>query len=47
MGDLFSEDDALAYNNILYRCLDLHLDREAGRFSQLKSRWRDLFGIKL
>jgi hypothetical protein len=47
MGDLLGEDDALASKNILYRCLDLPLDREAARFSQLKSRWRDVLGIEL
>jgi hypothetical protein len=47
MGDLLGEDDALASKNILYRCLDLLLDRKAALFSHLKSRWQDLFGIKL
>jgi chromosome segregation protein len=37
----------LASKNILYRCLDLLLDRKAALFSHLKSRWQDLFGIKL
>jgi hypothetical protein len=44
MGDLLSEDDALASTNILYRCLILLLDRKAALFSHLKSRWQDLFG---
>ncbi len=47
MGDLLGEDDALASKNILYRCLDLLLDRKAALFSHLKSRWQDLFGIKI
>jgi hypothetical protein len=47
MGDLLGEDDALESKNILYRCLDLLLDRKAVLFSHLKSRWQDLFGIKL
>ena len=42
-----AKDDALASKNILYRCLDLLLDRKAALFSHLKSRWQDLFGIKL
>jgi hypothetical protein len=42
MGDLLGEDDALASKNILYRCLDLLLDRKAALFSHLKSRWQDL-----
>jgi hypothetical protein len=45
MGDLLGEDDALASKNILYRCLDLLLDRKVALFSHLKSRWQDLFGI--
>jgi hypothetical protein len=32
MGDLLGEDDALASKNILYRCLDLLLDRKAALF---------------
>jgi hypothetical protein len=50
MGDLLGEDDALASENILYRRLDLLLDRKAALFNRLKSRWQDLsgiFGIKL
>jgi hypothetical protein len=47
MGDLLGEDDALASKNILYRCYDLLLDRKAVLFNHLKSRWQDLFGIKL
>jgi hypothetical protein len=46
MGDLLGEDDALASDSILYRCFDLLLDRKAALFSHLKSRWRDLFGMK-
>jgi hypothetical protein len=46
MGDLFGEDDALASKNILYRRLDLLLDRKAALFSPQKP-WQDLFGIKL
>jgi hypothetical protein len=42
MGDLLGEDDALESKNILYRCLDLLLDRKAALFSHLKSRWQDL-----
>jgi hypothetical protein len=47
MGDLLGEDDAVASKNIVYRCLDLLLDRKAALFSHLKRRWQDLFGIKL
>ena len=48
MGNLLGEYDTLASENILYRCLDLLLDRKAALFSNLKSRrWQDLFGIKL
>jgi hypothetical protein len=47
MGDLLGEDAALAYKHILYRCLDFLVDRKAALFSHLKSRWHDLFGIKL
>ena len=50
MGDLPGEDDAMAPKNILYRCLDLLLDRKAALFNRLESRWQDLsgiFGIKL
>ena len=43
MGDLLSEDDALASKNILYRGLDFLLDRKAALFRHLKSRWQDLF----
>ena len=32
MGDLLGEDDALASENILYRRLDLLLDRKAALF---------------
>ena len=42
MGDLLSEDDVLAPQNILYRCFDFLLDRKASLFSHLKSRWQDL-----
>ena len=40
MGDLLGEDDALASKNILYRCLDLLLDRKAALFSHLKRIFR-------
>ena len=35
MGDLLDEDDALEASNILYRCLDLLLDRKSALFSHL------------
>jgi hypothetical protein len=38
MGDLLGEDDVSGTKNILYRCLDLLLDRKAALFSHLKSR---------
>jgi len=47
MGDIFGEDDALKTQNILHRCLEVRLDGKAALFSYLKSRWQDLFGIKL
>jgi hypothetical protein len=47
MGDLLGEDDALVSIHILHRCLEIRLDRKAALFSHLKSRWQDLFGIKL
>jgi hypothetical protein len=36
MGDLLGEDDALDTNNILYRCMDILIDRKASIFSHLK-----------
>ena len=41
-GQIFGtfEDDALAFIHILFRCVDLLLDRKATLFSHLKNRWR-------
>ena len=40
MGDLLGEDDALAFKNILYCCLDILIDRQAALFSHLKRIFR-------
>jgi hypothetical protein len=47
VGDLLGEDAAWESKHILCRCLGSILNRKAAFFRHLKSRWQDLFDIKL
>jgi hypothetical protein len=46
MGELPSEDFALAEKDRLYRCLDRILEHEQELFAHLRQRWVDLFGAE-
>jgi transposase len=45
VGDLLHEDQAIARDDTLYRCLDKILPRKKEFFSFLHQRWQDLFHV--
>src|SRR5665811_1874972 len=44
MGELLTEDFAVAEKDRLYRCLDRILEHKQDLFRHLRQRWEDLFG---
>jgi Transposase DDE domain len=45
LGDLLGEDEGVAQDDTLYRCLDKLLAHKKPFFSYLRGRWQDLFGV--
>jgi hypothetical protein len=45
LGDLLGEDEGVAQDDTLYRCLDKLLASKKPFFSYLRGRWQDLFGV--
>jgi hypothetical protein len=45
LGDLLGEDESVAQDDTLYRCLDKLLAHKRPFFSYLRARWQDLFGV--
>ena len=46
LGDLLGEDEGVAQDDTLYRCLDKLLVHKKPFFSYLRTRWQDLFGVR-
>jgi hypothetical protein len=46
LGDLLGEDEGIAQDDTLYRCLDKLLAHKKPFFSYLRGRWQDLFGVR-
>ncbi len=46
LGDLLGEDEGVAQDDTLYRCLDKLLAHKKPFFSYLRGRWQDLFGVR-
>jgi hypothetical protein len=46
LGELLGEDEGVAQDDTLYRCLDKLLAHKKAFFSYLRSRWQDLFGAR-
>ena len=46
LGDLLGEDEGVAQDDTLYRCLDKLLAHKQPFFSYLRGRWQDLFGAR-
>jgi hypothetical protein len=46
LGDLLGEDEGVAQDDTLYRCLDKLLAHKKPFFSYLRERWQDLFGVR-
>jgi hypothetical protein len=46
LGDLLGEDEGVAQDDTLYRCLDKLLAHKRPLFSYLRTRWQDLFGAR-
>jgi hypothetical protein len=46
LGDLLGEDEGVAQDDTLYRCLDKLLAHKKPLFSYLRGRWQDLFGVR-
>ncbi len=46
LGDLLGEDEGVAQDATLYRCLDKLLAHKKPFFSYLRSRWQDLFAAR-
>jgi transposase len=46
LGDLLGEDEGVAQDDTLYRCLDKLLAHKKPFFSYLRTRWHDLFRVR-
>ena len=46
LGDLLGEDEGVAQDDTLYRCLDKLLAHKKPFFSYLRARWQALFGVR-
>ena len=46
LGDLLGEDESVAQDDTLYRCLDRLLAHKKPFFSYLRARWQELFGVR-
>lgn len=46
LGDLLGEDEGVAQDDTLYRCLDKLLAHKRPFFSYLRARWQALFGVR-